>query len=109
LINGVRLGGKALLIVSPLLVSWISLAYFSVSPRAVGGFVIVYMLSLFTLGVVGYGKLTASVWRFMMETRAQLRDVNSRALLSEPVLGPERPVQKRPWAERLASRILGVK
>lgn len=105
---GVRRGGKTLLIVSPLLVSWISLAYLPVSERAVGAFVIAYILGLFIVGVVGYVKLNMSVWRFLMETRARLRDLNSRAVASQPVLGPASPAEKRPWAERLARRVLGV-
>jgi hypothetical protein len=107
-INGLRHGGKILLVGSPLFLCWISLAYFSVSPRIVGAFVIAYMLGLFVVGVVGYGKLTRSVWRFFMETRAKLRGSNSRAVLAEPVLGPKSSTQKQPWAERLARRILRV-
>jgi hypothetical protein len=107
-INGLRRGGRILLIASPLLVSGFILAYFPASQRTVGTFIIAYMLGLFIVGVVGYGKLTVSVWRFLMETRAQLRDAISGAVPSELVSESDSPTQKRPWAERLARRILGV-
>ena len=105
---GVRRGGQTLLIASPLFVAWISLAYLPVSQRAVGAFVIAYIVGLFMVGVAGFGKDLISVWRFLMETRALLRDVHSGAGPSQPLPGPESPIQKRPWAERLARRILGV-
>lgn len=107
-ITGLRRGGKILLLGSPIFVCWISLAYFPVSPRLVGAFVIAYMLGLFIVGVVGYGRLTTTVFRFMKQTRAQLRDTNPRAVPSQPASEPESAGRKRTWEERLVGRFLGV-
>ena len=105
---GVRRGGQTLLIASPLLVALISMAYLPVSERAVGAFAITYVLGLFIVGVVGMGKLYLSVWRFMVDTRAMLRDVKAQAAATEPVLVAQGPSQKRTWTERLVRRFLGV-
>ena len=67
-----------------------------------------YVLGLFIVGIVGSAKPYLSVWRFMLEIRAMVREVNARTVQSQLVMVPESPTQKRTWTERLVRRFLGV-
>lgn len=79
-ICGLRQGGKTLLISLPIFASWLSVAYFPVSQRAVGVFVIAYMMILLVIGIVGLVRLNRPVRQFVAETRKQLDDLRSRAV-----------------------------
>jgi len=83
--NGLRRGGKVLLIGSPLLASLVVLVYFPLSQRAVGMFVLAYMIGLVIVGIVDYARLSVSVWRFMTETRDRLQGMTLDEQRSRPV------------------------
>lgn len=102
---GLPQGRRILAIGSPMLAAVAISAYIPSVQRPAGFFILSYLVALFLIGLVGYGKLTISVWRLVSEVRGQLRASRDSTSFSSPSSLRE-VIDRRSWQERVVDRML---